>query len=139
MIRACYYLSMISILSACEVSPQAINYEIDQCSACKMTISDPRFGAELITTKGKIFKFDAIECMVPELLKSGTSGYSYILATDYNNPGVLVEAQKLYFLISREIPSPMGGFLSAYSNRDVKNVKDIMWYNWPELLDHFQK
>ena len=29
-----------------------------------MTIVDPRYGAELVTTKGKVYKYDAVECLI---------------------------------------------------------------------------
>ena len=43
---------------------EEINYGVDACAYCKMNIVDPKFGAELITKKGRVYKFDAIECMV---------------------------------------------------------------------------
>ena len=128
---------IISALS-CKVEPVPIEYGQDQCSACKMIISDQRFGAELVTKKGKVFKFDAIECLVPEVLKNGTDHYQYIMVTDYYSPGQLMDVSHSAFLISPAVPSPMGGNLSAYATQELaferrdKNNGEI--YNWNDLL-----
>ena len=49
------------LLAACQPSPKPIEYGSDMCDYCKMTIVDQQHAAELVTTKGKAFKFDAIE------------------------------------------------------------------------------
>ena len=45
-------------LSSCSTAPQPIRIGQDNCDFCKMTISDNRFGAEIITKKGKVYIFD---------------------------------------------------------------------------------
>ncbi|MDR7820308.1 nitrous oxide reductase accessory protein NosL [Riemerella anatipestifer] len=42
---------------------EAIELGKDQCSHCKMTIQDSRYATELITEKGRIYKFDDLVCM----------------------------------------------------------------------------
>ena len=52
-----------------------------------MTISDPQFGGEIITTKGKVYKFDDLHCM-KGFLKAGEVPQSHVaqvLTTDYAN------------------------------------------------------
>jgi copper chaperone NosL len=106
-------------IAACDISPSAIEYGADQCHACKMTISNHRFGAELVTTKGKVYKYDAIECLVPVVRQNGEDHYAYILVTDCDTPGNLMDARSSTFLISENLPSPMGGNLSAYSSQEA--------------------
>ncbi|GJM35582.1 MAG: hypothetical protein DHS20C18_45830 [Saprospiraceae bacterium] len=124
-------------ISACSVGPQPIEYGEDVCDFCKMTIVDRQFAAELVTSKGKIFKFDAIECMVPfRQQKEGTS-FSYTLVNDYQKPGELMDAEWSYYLISPAIPSPMGGNLSAFSTvaaaEGIQKEKGGVVYSWKEL------
>jgi copper chaperone NosL len=124
---------------SCSVSPQPINYQTDQCHSCKMIISDPRFGAELVTLKGKIYKYDAIECMVTDVLKNGEDHYAYILVTDFATPGTLVDAREMQYLISEKLPSPMGGNLSAHrSITGELSDASVQWHTWEELLMHRQ-
>ena len=55
---------LISIgLSSCSTEPEPIRIGKDNCQFCKMTISDKRFGAEIVTKKSKIFKFDDQHCL----------------------------------------------------------------------------
>ena len=49
--------------SACSKGHQPINYGEDECEFCKMMVMDKRYGAELVTDKGKIYFFDSIECL----------------------------------------------------------------------------
>ena len=44
--------------------PKPINLNTDMCDFCKMTIANGKFGAELITQKGRYYKFDDVSCMV---------------------------------------------------------------------------
>ena len=53
-------------LAACTVAPVPINFGSDGCHFCKMTIVDKQHAAELVTSKGKAYKYDAIECMIDD-------------------------------------------------------------------------
>ncbi|HLV52270.1 MAG TPA: hypothetical protein VKY44_10000, partial [Flavobacterium sp.] len=57
-------------LSSCSKEPKSIEFGVDNCDHCMMNISDVRYGAELITQKGKIYKFDDMYCM-KTFLKEG--------------------------------------------------------------------
>ena len=136
-----YYILSIGFffLMSCNTDPQPIDYGEDQCEACKMMISDKRFGAELVTMKGKIYKYDAIECLIPEVIKNGEDHYKHLLVTDYNSPGTLIDGRKSLFLVSENRPSPMGGNLSAYvADDEIKAVESLVGgniYNWKQLID----
>lgn len=113
------------LLISCSVGPSTIAYNEDQCASCKMLISDHRFGAELVTKKGRIYKYDAIECMVQTLEKKSEDEYAYIMVTDYHHPGQLINAKDAKYIISEERPSPMGAFLSAYaSETKIENLNN---------------
>ena len=51
--------------------PEPIAYGKDSCSECKMTIIDPKFGGEIISKKGKIFKFDDTHCLAKFMERRG--------------------------------------------------------------------
>jgi copper chaperone NosL len=130
-----FFIILTILLSyiSCTISPQPIAYGQDQCAACKMIISDKKFGAELVTTKGKIYKYDAIECLVPELLKKNEEHYSFIMVTDYLNPGNLINATESSYLFSKNLPSPMGGYLSSF--RDEKSAKSVQILHQGEIIN----
>ena len=62
--RILAWLLGLIFISACTVEPQPIQYGRDNCAFCKMTIVDGRYGSELVSSKGKVFKFDAVECLI---------------------------------------------------------------------------
>jgi copper chaperone NosL len=100
---------------SCKVEPEAIVYGKDQCSFCKMNIVDQTHSAQLVTAKGKQFKFDAIECMVNYYGENSEEKIAISLVADYANPGEMTDAETATYLISEEIKSPMGANLSAFS------------------------
>ncbi|HEU5219058.1 MAG TPA: hypothetical protein VFU23_10390 [Gemmatimonadales bacterium] len=52
------------LVAACAAGgPRPIAYGKEACAFCRMTVSDPRFGAELVTTRGRVYTFDSIECL----------------------------------------------------------------------------
>ena len=79
-------------LTACTVEPQPINYGTDGCHYCKMTIVDNQHAAQLVTEKGRAYKYDAIECMMNHLNKWNLPPVQYYLVTDYGSPGMLIDA-----------------------------------------------
>jgi copper chaperone NosL len=123
---------------ACTPKPQPIEYGSDECHFCKMTIMDNRHAAEAVTKKGKVFKFDAIECLVAYVREEPGEQFALQLVCDYENPGEWLDATQCRYLISQNIPSPMGAFLSAF--RDDSAVDKMLSqkggekYDWPSLL-----
>ena len=110
-------------LVSCQPKPEAISYNHDECAYCKMKISDTKFGAEIVTSKGKIYKYDSAECLVQTYIKEENPDYAFVIVTDYSNPTSLIEASSATFLISENQPSPMGGNLSAYEfPKDATNA-----------------
>lgn len=132
-------LALSMILSACSVEPVPINYGNDNCVYCNMTIMDPKFGAEAVNSNGKAYKFDAIECMVRYLhdVTVEKEDLSLYLVNTIDKPSELFDAEQAHYLISENLPSPMGAFLSGYISREsakkMQSEKDGTIYDWKEL------
>lgn len=110
-------------LMSCNVGPQPIKIGVDACSFCKMSIADHRFGAEIITKKGKIFKFDDIHCLV-EFRKSKVIDNKDIKETflvRFNEPYTLTEASQLLLWKSNDFRSPMGGNIAGFTDENKLN------------------
>jgi len=139
-----HYLSIALLLLffSCNVSPQPIDYGNDGCHFCKMTIVDKVHAAEIVTKKGKIYKFDATECMINFMKEFDNSEIALYLSNNYTKPEELIDATKATFLISENIPSPMGAFLSAFENiadaEKIQTKKSGILYTWQELLKHLE-
>lgn len=116
----------------CSIGPKPIDYGHVGCHYCSMTIVDKQHAAQIVTKKGKVYNFDAVECMMNQLKEFDESEVALFLANDFDQPGELTDATKATYLISENIPSPMGAFLSAFSEEQAaKNTLDA---NGGELL-----
>jgi len=136
------FVVSLLVLTSCNIGPKAIVYGNDGCHFCKMTIVDKIHAAEIVTKKGKVYTFDATECMVNFLKEFNTSEIKLYLSNNYNEPEALIDATKATFLISKNIPSPMGAYLSAFKTKNealaVQSEKGGTIYSWKELLNHLQ-
>jgi len=133
----CVYLGLL-ILWSCEISPKKINYGQEHCNYCEMTIVDRQHAAQIVTDKGKVFNFDAIECMIHYYSTSNPTT-AFISVNDYTTPDKFIDAQLATYIISPEIPSPMGANLSAVVSEEkaqsiLKN-KEGYYLNWTQLLN----
>lgn len=135
-------LALLLLFLNCNVSPEPINYGSDGCQFCKMTIVDKVHAAEIVTQKGKVYKFDATECMINFMEDFDTSEIELYLSNNYTEPEAFIDATKATFLISENIPSPMGAFLSAFKNQtDAEKFqaeKGGDLYTWETLLVTFK-
>jgi copper chaperone NosL len=108
---------------SCNSGPQPIRLGQDACSFCKMSIADKRFGGEIITKKGKVYKFDDMHCILG-FMKSNDVAPNDIKQTwlvNYNEPHNFLAADKAYFLKGGELHSPMGGDVAAFENENELN------------------
>lgn len=130
-------LLLLASLTACTPQPEAIDYGADACTYCQMTIVDRQHGAEIVTSKGRVYKFDAIECMVYYLKQTDADAVALRLVNDFEHPGTLIPVESATFLISRAIPSPMGAFLSAFGDAttaaETHKKREGRLYSWNEL------
>lgn len=138
MIRSTLYTFITFLfLTQCSIETTPINYGTDSCHFCKMTIVDQQHAAQIVTKKGRNYKYDAIECMVNSLPRWKTEDIHAYKVTDYSSPGKMIDAASAHYLIAEHIPSPMGAFLSGFESESVRNQhsksEEDQTLNWPEL------
>ena len=144
MIRKYSLFLLIFLTCSCSVKERPVSYGSDECAYCKMTIMDHRYGAELVTRKGKVFTFDAAECLIEYLYQNEDLMQiaRYTLVTSYTEPDQLIAANGAIFLVSKEMPSPMGAYLTTFSSRDVAEEYQLnkggKLYSWDELFMDFR-
>jgi copper chaperone NosL len=133
------FIIILPVLVSCTPKERPITYGTDECSYCKMIIMDQRYGAELVTDKGKVYVFDAAECLVDFMHYHGDIGVdaSMLLVTPYTDPDKLYDAKQASYLVSGKMPSPMGAYLSSFKDLataqkfQATNGGEI--YTWEEL------
>ncbi len=108
------FLSLIYL--SCGKLPEPINYGRDECEHCRMIITDNKYGAEVVTEKGKIYKFDSIECLIEFALEKNMIGEvkQTILITDFSKPEELIDAKTAFYVHNDKFKSPMGLNVSAF-------------------------
>lgn len=137
-------LILLVLLASCAADPRPITYGQDGCHHCKMTLMDSKFGAELVTEKGKVFIFDDVNCMLQYMdSEDGKSQmYKHILVTDYLNPGILLDANFAFYLMSKEFKTPMASNIVAFPDynllKEYKTKSGGVYLAWGELTTQFK-
>lgn len=126
-------------ISSCSTGPQAINFGVDNCDYCVMTIVDEHFGAEIITNKGKAYKFDDLHCLnkflEEELIPEADINEIYYI--DFSKPTSFITAPDAWLLQGEDIRSPMGSNIATFGEIDSLkkyqeyfNAKEIKWEDY---------
>jgi copper chaperone NosL len=108
-------LLLLTLASCDEQGPEPIQINKDLCAFCKMTIVDDRFGAEIITEKGRHYKFDDLQCMVQYDSENKTVPVKAFYIHNYAVPGQLIDASTAYYIEGENVRSPMRGDMAAFS------------------------
>lgn len=110
----------VLLVSSCSSTPDPIKVGVDQCSYCTMTVSDNHFGAEILTKKGKTYKFDDTYCLLEYLDNKSIlpKDISSIYITDFSGDHGLLNSSSAILLKSELLKGPMGGNLAAFSSDD---------------------
>jgi copper chaperone NosL len=118
-------LGLFLLTSCISKEPKDVDLHNDQCAHCIMAVSDEQFASQLVSSKGKNYMFDSVECLAafvnqkPELVRNAN-----LYVSDYNDPGnwLLIEQAALYH--SKEMKSPMG--LSLFALEKNENPTEIV-------------
>ncbi|MDE0561983.1 nitrous oxide reductase accessory protein NosL [Algoriphagus sp. NF] len=141
-----YLIALVTLatLAACSSDPRPIVLGQDACHHCKMTLMDPKFGAELVTEKGKIFIFDDVNCMLSYMDSEAAQrqAFKHVLVMDYLNPGTLLDVNYAFFLKSEQIKTPMASNIVAFPDydllKDYKVKNGGVYLAWGELTTQFK-
>lgn len=125
------------VLQACEPTPQQIHYGSDQCEHCRMLISEPEFGSQLLNIRSRSFKFDSIECLAAFELNTELSDQIHSRwVPNFLNSNDWIDANHAVYLQSETLRSPMGLFLTAYSDSISATAMQIEYGG--KLMDYRQ-
>ncbi|HEX3157919.1 MAG TPA: nitrous oxide reductase accessory protein NosL [Gemmatimonadaceae bacterium] len=119
--------------------PRAIQYGSEACGYCRMTISDERYGAQLVTTTGKVHTFDSVECLASYYLaQDDPAVVRSVWVSDFRRPGTLVRAEDARFIRGGTQHSPMGLGLTAFApEEDAAGLRGEFGgepMGWPAVL-----
>jgi copper chaperone NosL len=134
------FLPLVVLYAACSPAPEPIRYGQDHCHTCKMIIIDKHFGGEVVTQRGKVYKFDDISCLLGFYSSSyePKSEISYLLVIDHKQGEKLVDAEHAFFIKSEAIRSPMASGVMALENKTdadllLKAFQGTL-HTWQEII-----
>jgi copper chaperone NosL len=131
--------------TSCSTKPEAFQIGKDACYFCKMNISDTRFGGELITKKGKVYKFDDLHCLTSFLQMGAVqeNEISNIYTIDYNKPNTFLNVHDASFVVGPEVKSPMGSNAAGFESKPLAEsfssngqVEILEWIPLQSKLKH---
>jgi copper chaperone NosL len=143
-----YSLSAVAVtigcmifFSSCSAKPEPVIAGVDQCYFCKMMVSDAKFGTEIITDKGKKYKFDDMHCLLSFINSKAINATEIkdVYVTDFSSPEHhFIKANESFLLHSELLKSPMNGNIVAFANKDslnsMMNIYKGEAVSWNSLL-----
>jgi len=137
---------LATLLWSCSPGPKPIRYGTDMCNYCKMTIVEELYGAEIVTTTGKTYVFDSIECLAASTLKNqidSTSVFGLYVSDFQPVDDPLINIDNAFFIVSKKLGSPMGLNISATANKKLADDIALMYYGeimpWSEIQNYVKK
>lgn len=120
LLAALLLILLASEAAACRPQPAAIEYGKEECTYCRMLITDSRYGAELVSRTGRLYKFDSIECLAAFYAEDRVPRQDVhsMWVTDFARPEHFIAAGEALYLRSPELRSPMGLNLTAFAKRE---------------------
>ena len=113
--RAALAVLAAMVAGCARPAPRPIAWGVDNCRHCHMTIADPRFAAELVTSKGMVYVFDDVACLVG-FVREGTVPASQVHSLwvyDYLQPDSMIDARSAVYLEVDTLRTPMSSHLAA--------------------------
>lgn len=126
---------LAALLWSCTPKTEAFNYGEDQCAFCKMSIVEDRYAAETVTSKGKVYKYDDISCMIRHNRSMETKDFAFQVVNNFDAPEEFLDVNKAAFIRSDQYASPMGGNTAAF--RTAEKEAGITIYTWAQLQEIF--
>jgi len=133
------FFSTLAMSGCNSNTPTPIVYGQDACDFCRMGFSDRRFGFEICTSKGKVYKFDDMHCLLGYLKDSrvASGDIAGIYCSDFSGNGHWSKVEEAFFLESPRFGSPMGSNVAAFSATDSFHAYQTQYQanslTWKEL------
>ena len=131
-------IASVFLLGSCSNSgPQSIALNKDACDFCKMSISDGRYMAEIITKKGRVYKFDDVSCLIKYAAEQGKDNIAQYYIGNSEKENELIDATTAWYVTHENYKSPMGGntaaFVSKQNAEDAAAKQQTNAINWQSL------
>ncbi len=131
------FLILLITASCGSKEPQPIKLNVDSCDFCKMTIANAQYAAELVTEKGRVYKFDDFSCMIKYTQENSGLPNAKLFVNDYLTANKFIPVEQAFFLKGGAIQAPMGGKIVGFStNAEAQNYQSKLkaeLVNWTAI------
>jgi copper chaperone NosL len=107
-------------------APVPIALDEDACALCRMAVSQLPFAAEVALGGGVARTFDDVGCLQAWLRREPLPEKAAVYVVDFETHGWL-EAERAFYLRSRELPTPMSSGIAAFVTRDAAVAAQNRW------------
>lgn len=139
-------LGALLVAAACGSSgPRSLVFGTEQCAHCHMTLADPRFAGQLVTTTGKSIPFDDVGCLATYVATGGVARerIASLWVSDFAEPDSMVEVHRAVFLRSDSLRTPMDYGAVAFRPGPIadstRGALGGVLLTWDQLLAHIAK
>lgn len=132
---------LLLIVQGCTPAPRELQYGQEECSHCRMMLTEPEYASQIVMNRGRVYAFDSIECMIAYKTEHENPDAIHSLwVPDFSGNHGWLNAQKAFFLRSETLRSPMGLSLSAHADAESAE-KYLKQYggermNWSQAGDY---
>ena len=134
-------VAVVAVGGCTPAGPREIAYGDESCGFCRMTITDPRHGAQVRTAHGRVQAFDAIECAASFVRALPEGELRGVWVSDHNAPGSFVAVESASFWRTTGASTPMGsGLVATADDRPpaglVVDGPTLRWADVQALVEH---
>ncbi len=134
-------LGLALVIAACRrPEPRPLAFGTDRCAHCHMTLADPRFAGQLVTTTGKTIPFDDPGCLASYVASGGVrrDRIHSLWVDGFVQPDSMLDVGRAVFLRSDSIRSPMDyGLAAVRPGREADSVRATLGgtlLSWDQVL-----
>ena len=127
-------LAALALATACATNPH-IAFGVDGCAECRMLISDRRFGAVLVTSTGKAFTFDSVDCLLEYLERRPGAVVRGAWVVNAAQPGSLIPAEDAVYVQQGAVRPPMGVTVAFRSRETARETAGLTLetFDWQDV------
>jgi copper chaperone NosL len=112
------FVGTTSFYSCSAPGPKPIKLNQDHCAFCQMTLTDPHYATQLVTSHGRQYVFDDIICMLQYRNENPQQKYLQFYIADFTQPEDFIDMDHAILITSDSLHSPMGGNTIGFALRD---------------------
>ena len=117
---ACFavFVTLMGVTSCSPGEPEPVEIVLNEenCSFCRMAVSQREFAAEVVTVSGSLDTFDDIGCLVKWMKEHQPAASAGVFVVDFDD-GSWIGARTAAYLHSEDLPTPMSSGLAAFKGR----------------------